>query len=106
MSISLNIFISQLAPPTAKNAAEQDRQTQQQIAHLSQVAGRLEGEAGGLLNLGLTPFKGEPEKVDMLRRGMKEGIIMSAVRNSPEVREVVKRVINRRKAQSSLQDFG
>jgi len=106
MSMSLNIFISQLAPPAARSKADQDRQSQQQIAHLNQVAMRTDAEAGGLLNLGLAPFRGDQEKVEMLRRGMKEGIVMSAVRNSPEIREAVLGVIKRRKEGSDSQDVG
>lgn len=106
MSMSLNIFISQLAPPAARSKTDQDRQTQQQIAHLNQVALRTDGEASGLLGLGLAPFRGDPEKVEMLRRGMKEGIVMSAVRNSSEVREAVRRVMERRNDGPQLQDIG
>jgi len=106
MSMSLNIFISQLAPPAARSKVDQDRQTQQQIAHLNQVAMKTDAEAGGLLGLGLAPFRGDREKVEMLRRGMKEGIVMSAVRNSPEVKEAVQRVIERRKDLPDLQDIG
>ena len=106
MSISLNIFISQLAPPGPRTKADQDRQTQQQIAHINQVAMRTDAEAGGLLSLGFAPFRGDKEKVEMLRRGMKEGMVMGAVRNSPEVREAVGRVIERRKQGRDLQDLG
>jgi hypothetical protein len=106
MSMSLNIFISQLAPPAVRSQAEQDRHTQQHISHLNQVAMRTDAEAGGLLNLGLAPFRGDRDKVEVLRRGMKEGIIMSAVRNSPEVKEAVRKVIERRRHEPEIQDIG
>ena len=99
LSISTNIFISQIAPPAARNKADEDRQTQQQIAHLNQAASHLDQEATGLLNFGFAPFKGDPEKVTMLRKGMKDGVVQGAVRNSPEVRDAVRRVIDRRKNQ-------
>jgi hypothetical protein len=99
LSISLNIFISQLAPPAARSKADEDRQTQQQIAHLNQAACRLDQEATGLLNFGFAPFKGDAEKVTMLRKGMKDGVVQGAVRNSPEVRDAVRRAIDRRKEQ-------
>ena len=106
MSMSLNIFISQLAPPAARSKAQQDVHTQQHIAHLNQVALRTDAEAGGLLSLGLAPFRGDRDKVEVLRRGMKEGIVMSAVRNSPEVKEAVRRVVERRRHGPDLQDLG
>ena len=103
--MSLNIFISQLAPPAARNKAEQDRHTQQHISHLNQVATRTDAEAGGLLSLGLAPFRGDRDKVEVLRRGMKEGIVMSAVRNSPEVKEAIRRVVERRRHEPELQNI-
>ena len=101
LSISLNIFISQLAPPAARSSLEEDSQTQQQIAHLSQAASRLDQEALGLLNFGFAPFKGDMEKVTMLRKGMKEGVVQGVVRNNPEVKEAVRRVLDRRREQQS-----
>lgn len=96
LSMSLNIFISQLAPPAARSKAAQDQQMQQQIAHLSQATGRVDAEATNLLQLGLTPFKGEAEKVRSLREGMTESLMMGAVRNNPEVRQAVEQVLARR----------
>ena len=95
MSLSINIFISQLAPPSARGTAAAEQQTQQQIAMVNQTASRIDAEATGLLNLGFVPFKGDAEKVEMLRRGMKEGIMLGAIRNMPEVREAVRDAIDR-----------
>lgn len=106
MSLSLNIFISQLTPPSAKSAEAREVQTNQQIAHLSHTASRLEAETTGLLDLGLAPFKGDSELSRRLRRGMKDGIVMGEVRNHPEVRAAVERVIERRNRSAGLQDPG
>ena len=96
LSMSLNIFISQLAPPSVQGKSAQDQQTQQQLAHLSQVASRIDAEATSLLQLGMSPFKGDAEKTRALRDGMTESLMMGAVRNNPEVREAVRQVIARR----------
>ena len=101
LSMSLNIFISQLAPPAAKNKAAQDQQTQQQIAHLAQAASRIDAEAASLLQLGLTPFSGDRENAQKLRAGMTESLMMGTVRSSPEVREAVSRAVDRRRSNSS-----
>jgi hypothetical protein len=74
-----------------------EQQNQQQLAHLNQVANRLDAEAGGLLQLIVTPFKGDREKTRTLREGMTESLMMGAVRNSPEVRDAVRRVLDRRR---------
>ncbi|KAI1609129.1 hypothetical protein EDD37DRAFT_140172 [Exophiala viscosa] len=97
MSMSLNIFISQLAPPQARNPELKNQQTQQQIAHLAQTAGRLDAESGALLQLGLSPFRGDVEKSDTLKTGMKEGLLSTTLRNSPQVREAVQRALDRRR---------
>ena len=96
MSLSINIFISQLAPPSARSGAQAEQQAQQQIAHLNQATSRLDAEVTGLLNLGFVPFKSEPDKIEMLRRGMKESIMLGAVRGNPEVRDAVRRAMERR----------
>jgi hypothetical protein len=96
ISISLNIFISQLAPQAGRSSAEQDHQIQAQISHLHQIAARVDAEATGLLGLGFAPFKGEKKHVEALKKGMKEGMVTSAVRSTPEVREAVAKVLARR----------
>lgn len=96
MSISLNIFISQLAPHAARSNAEQDQQLQAQILHLNQMAGRVDAEATGVLGLGFAPFKGEKEHIEALKKGMKEGMVTSAIRSTAEVREAVAKVLARR----------
>ncbi|OAL26654.1 hypothetical protein AYO20_09995 [Fonsecaea nubica] len=104
MSMSVNIFISQLAPPKARDPAMRDLQTQQQIAHLAQAAGRLDAESGGLLQLGLSPFKGDAEKSDHLRSGMKESLVTNALKRNPEVRAAVQRALDRRRRGPMMQE--
>ena len=96
LSMSLNIFISQLAPPSARSKAVQDQQTQQQIAHVAQAAGRVDAEAASLLQLGLSPFNGDRDHAKKLRDGMTESLMMGSVRSSPEVRQAVQRAVERR----------
>jgi len=62
------------------------------------VSSRIDQEASGLLALQFAPFKGSPGQVKELRRGMKEGMVMGSVRGHAEVREAVRRVVERRKA--------
>ncbi|KAJ9638072.1 uncharacterized protein PV06_04945 [Exophiala oligosperma] len=104
MSMSLNIFISQLAPPTARNPGLKDQQMHQQVAHLAQTANRLDAESGNLLQLGLSPFKGDAEKSEILRTGMKESLLLSALRNNPEVRDAVQSVLDRRRHSPIVQE--
>lgn len=98
LSMSLNIFISQLAPPSAKNVADPSQQTLQHMAHLSQVATRVDDEATGLLQLQMAPFRGNTREVHMLRDGMRERLITNAVRSNPEVQKAVEDALSRRQA--------
>lgn len=93
LSMSLNIFISQLAPPSAKNKAAQDQQMQQQLAHLGQAADRVHAEASNLLQLGFSPFTNDRANMQKLRNGMTETLMMSTVRNNPEVRAAISRAV-------------
>ncbi|KAL4954909.1 hypothetical protein BDW69DRAFT_162146 [Aspergillus filifer] len=100
ISLSLHIFISQIAPPEAKNADSPDRlypQTVQRLGQLQQLSRATDTEATRLLHLGYAPFKGDKESVATLRKGMKEGLVLSSVRGSPGVQQAVKEVAERRR---------
>ena len=98
MSISINIFISQLAPPRSHQAGAQAAQNEVLMGHLSQAVVRVDQEANSLLNLGFAPYKGDREMVDRLRGSMTEGITLGTLRQTPEVRAAVTRALDRRKA--------
>lgn len=102
-SITLHIFISQAAPPSARtstNGGDQiSTQTMQQMGQLVQATRQTDFEASRMLQLGFAPFRGDRECVSALRRGMKEGLILGGVRSSPEVQRAVVQVFERRKAE-------
>lgn len=98
MSISINIFISQLTPPRNKNQlGTQVRQNEILMGHLSQAAGRIDQEASNLVNLGFAPYKGDRDMVERLRTSMVEGISLGTIRQNPEVKDAVARALDRRK---------
>lgn len=98
LSMSLNIFISQLAPPSAQAKADPGQQILQHVAHLTQAAARVDGEAGDLLQLQLAPFRGEAADIRALRDGMRESLINNAVRSDPAVRQAIDEAFERRNA--------
>ncbi|PGH14566.1 hypothetical protein AJ80_05886 [Polytolypa hystricis UAMH7299] len=108
-SVTLNIFISQLAPPknaannasSASNGGGLTEQTQRQLVQLTHLARANEMEASRLLQLGFAPFKGDRESVATLRRGMKEGLVLGSVRDSPDVKEAVRVVREQRRVEAS-----
>ncbi|KAL2798556.1 hypothetical protein BJX66DRAFT_34736 [Aspergillus keveii] len=100
LSLSLHIFISQIAPPGAKDAGSPDRlnpQTIQRLGQLLQLSRATDTEATRLLQIGFAPFQGDRESVTTLRKGMKEGLVLSSVRASPGVQKAVKEVVDRKK---------
>ncbi|KAL4784522.1 hypothetical protein BJX76DRAFT_219079 [Aspergillus varians] len=100
ISFSLHIFISQIAPPEAKGSGSPDRlhpQTVQRLAQLIHLSRATDTEATRILQLGFAPFQGDRESVAALRKGMKEGLVLSSVRGSPVVQQAVKDVAERQK---------
>jgi hypothetical protein len=102
-SVTLHIFISQLAPPGAAaktssaGAAERlSPQTVQQLGQMVQLSRATDVEATRLLQLSLAPFRGDRESVTTLRKGMREGLVLSGVRSSPDVQRAVSRVVERK----------
>lgn len=103
-SILLHIFISQVAPPSARAPAGEDKISPQTMHRMGQlVAGTRQAdyEATRMLGVGLAPFRGDRESVSALRRGMKEGLILGGVRSSPEVQRAVAQVVERRKMEKA-----
>jgi curved DNA-binding protein CbpA len=101
LSMSLNIFISQLAPPSAKAGADPNQLILQQVAHLNQIASGVDAEATSLLQLQMAPFKGSAHDTRALRSGMRESLVSTAVKSNPAVRKAVQDAIARRQVASS-----
>lgn len=96
LSLSINIFISQLAPPSAKNNGDPNQQILQQVAQVAQMATRVDGEATGLLQLQMVPFKGNSHHSRALRDDMRESLIVNAVKTNPGVQQAVEEAVAKR----------
>ncbi|EFR02970.1 hypothetical protein MGYG_05969 [Nannizzia gypsea CBS 118893] len=96
-SMTLNIFISYLAPPESKSSGRSKGrgseglsvQAQQQLTQIMQLAQAQDAEGAKLLGMDMLPFQGDEEGVSRLRREMKERLERDAVRQAPEVRQAV-----------------
>lgn len=98
-ALSLNIFISQVSVlfPSAAGtssgtvAGMQPWMTQltSNLSMLSTSSQRLDAEANTLLQLQLAPYNGQPEHLNELRKGMKDGMVLCGVRNHPDVKTAV-----------------
>ncbi|KAJ5180830.1 hypothetical protein N7492_004040 [Penicillium capsulatum] len=101
-SITLHIFISQIAPKETNNSNGGDKvnpQTIKQVTQLVQATRATDMEATRALQLSLAPFRGDRESVTALRRGMKEALILGGVRASDGVQRAMMEVVERVKRQ-------
>lgn len=105
-SIILHIFISQLTPPElAKSSSSStpgerlSSQTMQKLGQVVNLSRTTDLEATRLLQMGYAPFRGDREGIATLRKGMKEGLVLSGVRSSPEVQQAVAEAVERRKGE-------
>ncbi|BDD60475.1 hypothetical protein MPDQ_006754 [Monascus purpureus] len=106
VSVTLHIFISQIAPTGAsKTSMEQlSPQTVQCLGQLMQLARATDAEATRLVQLGFAPFRGDRQSVNALRKGMKEGLVLSSVKASPEVQRAVAQVVEHGKKKNGEAD--
>ncbi|KAI1978515.1 hypothetical protein LOZ51_000252 [Ophidiomyces ophidiicola] len=101
MSVTVNIFISQLAPPqepSSKPSTTLSPQTQQKLMQLAQLSHAHDMEATKLLQFNYRPFKGQKGHVSRLRKGMKTSLVMGTVQDSTDVENAVKSVVERQSA--------
>lgn len=105
VSITLHIFISQLTPPdltkkpssTSTPGDKLSTQTMQRLAQLLHLTRATDAEASRLLQMGYAPFHGDKNATAALRKGMKEGLVVSSVRACPEVQGAVHAAVQRHK---------
>ncbi|KKK26839.1 putative membrane associated DnaJ chaperone [Aspergillus rambellii] len=106
-SVTLHIFISQVTPPdVCKGSAPGERlhpQTLQKLGQIMQLSRTTDGEATRLLRLGFAPFQGDRESVATLRKGMKEGLVLSSVRASPGVQQAVNEVMEWKRQEKKVE---
>lgn len=98
ITITLHIFISQIAPKenAAGNGGDKlSPQLMQRVAQLANTTRSTNLAANRSLQLNLAPFRGDKESVNLLRRGMKEGLILAGIRSSDGVQRAISEVMNR-----------
>lgn len=102
-SITLHIFISQISPKETQpiGGDKVNPQTIKQVTQLMQATQATNLESTRALQLNLAPFRGDPESVSALRRGMKEALVLGGVRSSDGVQRAVMEVVERVKAQQT-----
>jgi len=96
------IAISQLAPLFQQGRVITGPLTAEVLdPHLDRMATllhRTDAEASTILTQELLPFDADPGMQQMLKKKLEEWMIESAIRGTPEVRDAVGKVIQRRRA--------
>lgn len=104
-SMSMNVFISQLAPPEATLQASRSKgrggeglgvQAQKQLTQIVQLAQAQDAESAKLLGMDMLPFRGDVDRVGRLRRGMKERLRREEAGQAPEVQQAISAAKQRR----------
>ena len=99
VSITFFIALSQLGPILqGPNVAQNgDDVSPQQLDRLDILAKTADQEVTRLMGLELSPFAGEQSSMRELRSTVKEWLVQNTIRNDPEVKAAVTRVLNRRR---------
>ena len=69
----------------------------QQLNRIEQITQATEVEATRLLGLDMAPFLGDEQIVDDLKAKLKEWLVQNTIRNDPEVRDAMGKVMGRRR---------
>ena len=104
VAITFFIALSQLGPILQGPIAPQngDSISAQQLDRLDALARTTDQEVTRLMGLELSPFAGEQSSMRELRSSLKEWLVQNTVRNDPEVKAAINRVLNRRRQDGGL----
>ena len=99
VAITFFIALSQLGPILQGPAAAQDSDivSAQQLDRLDVLAKTADQEVTRLMGLELSPFVGEQSGMRELRSSLKEWLVQNTIRNDPEVKAAINRVLDRRR---------
>lgn len=100
LAITLFIALSQLGPVIqGPHAGAQDGDTvsAQQLDRVDAVTRAVDQEVTRLMGLELMPFAGDQAATRDLRTSLKEWLVQNTVRNDPEVKAAIGKVLDRRR---------
>ena len=101
--VTLHMFISQIGPSQEQEQAAKteplSRKALQDLVQLAQTAEAMDLESIRLMQLGLAPFQGDRKSSGLLRKSMKDNIVLGIARNNPEVLQAVSGAAERRQAE-------
>lgn len=100
LAITFFIALSQLGPllqGSAPTGQDVGKVSTEQLDRLDALVRVTDQEIGRLLHLEMMPFAGDQTSTRELRSTLKEWLVHNTVRNDPEVRDAVNRVLDRRR---------
>jgi hypothetical protein len=105
LSITFFIALSQLGPvfQGPQNAAgDGDVVSLQQLDRAEVLARTTDHEIARLRNMELMPFLSDQASVTRLRTSLKEWLVSNTIRNDPEVKAAIQRVLDRRRSEGRM----
>jgi hypothetical protein len=96
LSITIYIAFSQIGPllnpqgqQDQKEAENSEATIRQGLERLEAMTKGLDGEAGRLLEMELSPFAGDPGTVDAMKSKVKDWLVQNTIRSDPMVRDAL-----------------
>jgi hypothetical protein len=102
LSVTLYIAFSQIGPllrqpGTRPGVTNEEKALRMALERLEQAARGLDGDAGRLMELEMSPFAGDPELMASMRTKLKEWLVQNTIRNDPMVRDALGRNLRKRR---------
>lgn len=103
--LTLYIAMSHIGPllvdaskrETRRSARDEKRALEQALAHLDATTEHLDADAGRLLDLELSPFKGDAQATSSLQGKMREWLVQNTIRADPMVRDALGNSLRKRR---------
>ena len=99
VSVTLHIFISQVSPPQREKSSSRElsEAAKRELVELDQYAQAASVESNRLVELELSPFRGDAPSTGLLQKGMKAAVMSRAVMSNAQVMQAVAEAAAERK---------
>lgn len=91
------IILAQLNPEAEKLVEDEDKALREGVLRLEGMARQMDADAARLIDMELTPFKGDEELAGKLRGKMREWLINNTIRSDPMVKDALGNSLRKRR---------
>lgn len=83
------IILAQLNPQADKGVEDEDKALREGLLRLEGITRQMDADAARLIDMELTPFKGDEEMAGKMRTKMREWLINNTIRSDPMVKDAL-----------------